>query len=66
MKLDDLRVLRTGAAGLELSLCGFGYGRDLFHIYLKLGIATVYLSSQRLDLVLAMWREATKTLKGPG
>jgi len=65
MRLDDLRVIRTGALGIELSLCGFGTGRDLFHAYVKLGVLTLYVSSQRLDRVLAMWAEARRTLAGP-
>lgn len=66
MKLDDLRVLRTGAVGVEFSLAGFGLGRDLFHSYVKLGVVTLYVSSQRLDRVLAMWRQARDVLKGRG
>lgn len=67
MKLiDGLRVVRTGAVGLELSLCGFGWGRDLFHRYVRLGVVTIYVSTQRLDRVLAMWREARRVLKGRG
>lgn len=62
----DWRVIRTGAFGVEFSLCGFGGGRDLFHAYVKLGIVTLYVASQRLDRVLAMWRRARETLAGPG
>lgn len=65
MKLDDLRVLRTGAFGVEFSLTGFGYGRDLFHAYVRLGLVTVYVSSRRLTDVLAMWKAARDVLRGP-
>lgn len=65
MKLEDLRVLRTGAFGVEFSLAGFGWGRDLFHSYVKVGVVTLYVSSQRLDRVLSMWREARRALRGP-
>lgn len=61
--MNDWRVIRTGAIGIELSFCGFGYGRDLFHVYVRLGLVTLYLSSQRLDRVLAMWREARAVLR---
>lgn len=66
MKLDDLRVLRTGAIGVEFSLAGFGAGRDLFHSYVRLGLVTLYVASQRLDRMLAMWRQARDVLKGRG
>lgn len=66
MKLDQLRVLRTGAFGVEFSLAGFGWGKDLFHRYLKLGLVTFYVSSQRLDRVLGMWRAARNALRGRG
>lgn len=40
---------RDGAIGVELSLwCGFGLHRDLFFVYVRLGIVTLYLTSRRL------------------
>jgi hypothetical protein len=60
----DFRVLRTGAFGVEFSVCGFGWGRDLFHVYVRLGLITIYLASQRLDRVLSMWKAARDALRG--
>lgn len=59
----DWRIIRTGAFGVEFSFCGFGCGRDLFHVYLKVGLVTLYLTSRRLDRVLAMWRSARDVLR---
>lgn len=61
--MNTWRVIRTGAAGVEFSLCGFGCGRDLFHVYVRLGLVTLYLSAYRLDRMLAMWNAARKALK---
>lgn len=60
--MTDWRVIRSGAIGAELSLCGFGWGRDLFHAYVRLGVITVYVASQRLDRVLAAWKAAREHL----
>jgi hypothetical protein len=54
-----------GALGIEFGFCGFGWGSDLFHRYLKLGIVTLYLSEQRLEAMLKMWRRARDVLRGP-
>lgn len=61
--MNDWRVICRGAIGVELSLCGFGYGRDLFHVYVRLGLVTLYLSAHRLDRVLTMWKTAREHLR---
>ncbi len=64
--MTSWRVIRTGAAGIEFSLCGFGVGKDLFHVYAKLGVVTLYLATRRLDLLLALWKAARNRLAGVG
>lgn len=62
--MTDWRVIRTGAFGVEFTLwCGVGWGTDLFHAYVKLGIATLYVSRFPLIRVLSMWRAARDKLK---
>lgn len=66
-KKRDWRVLTQGAFGIELSLwCGFGYGRNLFHVYVHIGVATLYLTSRRLDLMVGLYRDILGKAKGRG
>lgn len=59
-----LRVIVRGGAGIELGLVGFGWGRDLFHRYLKLGVVTLYITTEPLARYLARQRAAREELKG--
>jgi hypothetical protein len=61
------RVICRGGAGIELSLwCGFHAGRDLFHVYLSLGVVTLYLTSTPLHDFLKRMKAGRDALRGDG
>lgn len=61
-----LRVIVRGGAGIELGFVGFGWGGDLFHRYLSLGVVTLYITTEPLVRYLARQRAAREELKGEG
>lgn len=63
-KKRDWRVLAQGAVGVELALCGFGFGKNLYHVYIHLGLVTIYLTSRRLDRVMALLKNILLEAKG--
>lgn len=63
-KKRDWRVLTQGAVGIELALCGFGVGRNLFHVYVRLGLVTLYVTSRRLDKMIALYGDILGKAKG--
>lgn len=63
-RITDWRIVARGAIGVEISLwCGFGIGRNLFHVYVRLGVVTLYAASRRLDRFLALWDAARAELR---
>lgn len=66
-KIGDWRVLHRGALGIEVTAwCGFGFGKNLFHIYARLGVFTVYASSLSLDRLLARMAAVRDAMRGGG
>ncbi len=54
-----------GSVGLELhGWRGFEFGRDLWHRYAMLGLATVYVSAHPLVSLLATYRAVRAELRG--
>lgn len=62
-KKRDWRVILQGAIGIEFALCGFGGGKNLFHVYVHLGVLTIYVSAKRLDQLIALYRDVLSKAK---
>ncbi|WP_020699591.1 hypothetical protein [Reyranella massiliensis] len=62
-KKRDWRVLAQGAIGIEIALCGFGAGKSLFHVYVHLGVVTIYVTSRRLDRMIKLYRDILSKAK---
>jgi hypothetical protein len=65
-KKRDWRVILQGAIGIEFAFCGFGVGKNLFHVYARLGVLTIYVSAKRLDQLVALYRDVLSKAKERG
>lgn len=60
----DWKPICRGAVGIELhGWLGIGAGRDLFHRYARLGVITVYVTSQPLYPFLKILKAARDALR---
>jgi hypothetical protein len=62
----EWRVIVRGGAGIEFSLCGFGWGSDLFHRYIRCGLFTLYVTTTPLHDFLKRMKAAREALRGRG
>lgn len=62
--MTDWKPICRGALGIEFGLCGFGWGRDLFHRYVRVGVVTLYVTSTPLYRFLKLYAAARDQLRG--